>query len=321
MRSNRSRRPCTTVLLLLSLAVGGGCTGPPAGHGDPDAAPSRGRVTPRSGQAPLASADPESYDLGEDWFEIAQRAGAARHGGGAVSGGSGPSSIWMIVLRTFRTGDPQEAPRNFIESCAAIDPGFARARVIQRPEGRMVVYGEYPSADDPQARRDLEWVKSVTFRGQPLLPRAMLARLNLRHLRGEFLPNELVGVRQRYPNTMSIFTLQVAAWGDFGSGTLSRQDVQARAEAFARDLRARGYEAYFHHDDDQVLSVVTIGIFDSEVYDAQSGMFTDPRVSRLMREFPAHLINGEPLDEPVDPRFPQLGTRTQRPRLVEVPKR
>jgi hypothetical protein len=65
--------------------------------------------------------------------------------------------------------------------------------------------------------------------------------------------------------------------------------------------------------------MVTVGLFDHTAYDAQSGIFA-PEVELLIRKFPARLVNGEPLNEPVNPRFPEFGTRVQAPKLVLVPE-
>ena len=74
-----------------------------------------------------------------------------------------------------------------------------------------------------------------------------------------------------------------------------------------------------HHDDDLRLSMVTVGLFDHTAVDAESGLFA-PEVDALLRKFPAHLVNGEPLRELLDRRRPGLGTRVQAPRLVLVPR-
>ncbi len=39
-----------------------------------------------------------------------------------------------------------------------------------------------------------------------------------------------------------------------------------------------------------------------------------------MEEFPAHLVNGERLLEPIDGRNPARGMRVQKPRPVLIPK-
>ncbi len=96
-------------------------------------------------------------------------------------------------------------------------------------------------------------------------------------------------------------------------------EIREHAESYTRKLRAQGFEAYFHHDDDRRLSMITVGLFDQTAIDAQSGLLSPP-VEHLMRRFPQHLVNGEPLSEPVDRLRPRRGTRIQKPLLVLVPR-
>ena len=84
-------------------------------------------------------------------------------------------------------------------------------------------------------------------------------------------------------------------------------------------LRGQGYEAYFHHDEDRRLSMVTVGLFDKTAIDPESGIWA-PEVKLLVRRFPARLVNGEPLREPVSRFQEDLGTRVQEPKLVLVPE-
>jgi hypothetical protein len=84
-------------------------------------------------------------------------------------------------------------------------------------------------------------------------------------------------------------------------------------------LRAKGHDAWFHHDEDSETSVVTVGMFDRRAYDAQSTLFS-AEVEDLMRQFPANLLNGEPLLVPVDASNPSGKTKAQPCRLVEVPE-
>ena len=128
-----------------------------------------------------------------------------------------------------------------------------------------------------------------------------------------------MSVRQLHPNVNPLYTLQVAVWGDFESGKLTLEQIHQKAEAYTTELRVKSFEAYFHHDDDQRLSVVTIGVFDRRAIDPQTGFFS-PEVEALIHRFPAHLVNGEPLMEIKNRRDPRRSRQPQTPRLVEVPK-
>jgi hypothetical protein len=183
----------------------------------------------------------------------------------------------------------------------------------------MVAYGRYEGPQSADAQRDLAWVKLLTLDDVPAFPRAMLTRVNLRPAAAGADPLALMSARLRHPRIDPLYTLEVAIWGDFESGKLSLAEIHREAERHARELRARGFEAYYHHDDDRRLSMVTVGLFDHTAIDQRTGLY-GPAVEALMQEFPAHLVNGQELLEPIDGRRLQRGTRVQRPKLVHVPK-
>jgi hypothetical protein len=262
--------------------------------------------------------DAGDLDLGEDWITEIETARGAARSTAATPGRR--SSHWSIVLGTYSEMGHQTAAANMIRSASTIDPRLGSARVHTTSKGSMVVYGEYDGPDDPAARADLAWVKAIKLRERAVFPRAMLTRVHVDRARGRFRTNELLSVRLRFPDLHPLYTLQVAVWGDFESGKLTLEEIHGQAEAYVRELRANGYEAYFHHDDDLQLSTVTIGLFDHTAIDAASGIYA-PELERLMRQFPVHLVNGEPLKELIDRRRPQLGTRVQSPRLMLVPQR
>jgi hypothetical protein len=185
--------------------------------------------------------------------------------------------------------------------------------------GSLVAYGRYESAQSDDAQRDLAWIKGLTLNDLPAFPRAMLSRVNLRPAAAGYRPLELMSARIRHPRVDPLYTLEVAVWGDFESGKLSIEQIHRSAEEYARTLRTRGFEAYYHHDDDRRLSMVTVGLFDHTAIDQRTGLY-GPAVEALLRDFPAHLVNGQELLEPVDGRRVQRGTRVQRPKLVHVPK-
>ncbi len=257
--------------------------------------PSGGGGTPGAGD-----------DWGEDWADSEGTAGETA------------SFTWGIVLATFSAEGHQAAAARTVAQLPDIDPRLAEARVYPASKGTLVVYGRYGAATDADAQRDLEWVKSLTVNNRPAFPLAMLTRVKSLHS-GPLDPMDLMSARKRFPRVDPLYTLEVGVWGDFESGALTREQVHAATERYARELRGRGFEAYFYHDDDKGLSIVTVGLFDHRAIDTRTGFYT-PAVEALLREFPAHLVNGAELREPIDSRHPSRGTRVQRPMLVHVPK-
>ena len=263
-----------------------------------------------------SAAERKNDDFGEDWVEASLRseqdASSARPGEGR-----GTDPYWSILLRTFDEGDHELAARTMVQSVASINPRLARAHVHTTREGSSVLFGRYDEATGQAAQKDLEWIKSLKIQNAILFPRAMLTHITPpRSTFGQF---ELLGVRQLYPDVAPLYTLQIAVWGDFGGGELTSPQIRRRAEAYVRQLRGQGVPAFYHHDGEKKLSMVTVGVFDSSAIDPQTGFFSW-EVEQLMERFPEHLVNGEPLLEPIDRKRPGHGTRVQTPRLVLVPE-
>jgi hypothetical protein len=269
------------------------------------------RGGPSSAQEPAF----EAADWGEDSADAAAPGRAARSAETSSSG-----TIWTIVLATFPNPGHQQAAANSLRQLPRIDPKLGSgAWVHTGSKGSLVGYGRYGSTQSEDAQRDLAWIKGLALGDLPAFPRAMLSRVNIRPAAAGFDPLALMSARSRYPNVDPLYTLEVAVWGDFESGTMSLAQIHRKAEENARILRARGFEAYYHHDDDRRLSMVTVGLFDHTAIDQRTGLY-GPAVDALLQEFPAHLVNGEELLEPIDGRRVQRGTRVQRPVLVLVPK-
>jgi hypothetical protein len=316
----------------------------------------------------------EQYDFGQDWDRSTSPARQQRQATNARASSTGPipagpagsrspaapseargeaaapadapdrdptDPFWTVVLATF-TGEAHElraaeARQRII--LAASQLASARVRTTER--GSMVSIGRFADPASPEARAELERVKSLRIQsgapagagtpgasgaspgprggGAPLFPAAMLGRVTPPVAPAALHPHSLMAARELHPGVNPLYSLQVAVWSDFESGRLSMDELRQRAEAEVRQLRARGFEAYFHHDPDRRMSMVTVGLFDRRAVDPRSGMYSD-EVDRLLKQFPAHLVNGEVFNEPLDPRRPSRGTRVQTPKLVEVPR-
>lgn len=273
---------------------------------------------PESGELSTSSAGATQTpaardDWGTDWDQAPSR--------GSAGSAAGASTVWTIVLATFpsETG-AQAAANNMIRQLQTLVPELDELWVHPTQGGAMVVSGHYDSADSPDAQGALRRVKAVRIQEQPAFTRAMLTRINVRPVGAGTHPHSLMSVRLRYPNLDPLYTLEVGIWGDFESGALTIEEIHENAERQTRQLRSQGYEAYFYHDNDKHLSVVTVGVFDRSAIDPRSGMY-GPALQTLMDKFPAHLVNGETLLEPIDGRNPARGTRVQRPMPVLIPKR
>ncbi|MHC5114325.1 MAG: hypothetical protein ACYTGP_07845 [Planctomycetota bacterium] len=313
--SSHKNTVCAAITAILAL-LGAGCeSGAPEGA----SASRKGRD-----DSSVREMTMDDLDFGEDWMtappdpDAGVGTGVAATTQPAVAAPVRRTSYWGIVLRTFSGDNHRSAAANMVVNAATLDPRLARAHPHTTSNGSMVVYGVYESAESPRAQRDLKWIKDIKIRDRQVFSRAILSRITPGGTRRHYEPYELLSVRKRYANVNPLYTMQVGVWGVFDSEEAYAR-VQKRAVDHTQELRGKGYEAYVHHDEDKRLSMVTVGLFDKHAVDAQSGIYA-PEVERLFRDFPTHLVNGQPLEEPVNARAPQLGTRTQKPRLVLVPK-
>jgi hypothetical protein len=196
--------------------------------------------------------------------------------------------------------------------------GLRDAAVRRLGQGSALVVGRFESASDASAQAELKRVKAIERNGQKPFAGAMLLRTASDALSGPPQPHDLRTLRAKFPNVRPLFSLQVAAWATLGDKKSSYDDMRAAAEKYCAELRAKGHESWFLHDEDTETSIVTVGHFDRRAYDPKSTLFA-PEVEDMMRAFPANLVNGEPLLIPIDPRNPSGKTKPQPCRLVEVP--
>ena len=180
--------------------------------------------------------------------------------------------------------------------------------------------GRYTGLDDPTAKPRVKAVQAIQdARGGRPFARAILSRLDASRRTGPLSPSDLRSARAMKPGNSTLYTLQVAMWSDFGSGEVSPEEIRRSAEGYCARLRSQGHAAFYYHDEDRRMSIVTVGVFGPEAYDARTTLFS-PEVDELMAKFPAMLVAGEELLVRSDPRDPKSKMLPQRPMLVEVPR-
>ena len=265
---------------------------------------------------------PQQQDWGENWRPIDQRVSTIRRRPKAASTSdpneAEPTTVWTVILKTFTAGNHQRAAATMAAKIAMIAPELSAVKVHTTEKGSMVIFGSFDRAEDPDAQAAKKLIKQTKIQDRIAFPRAMLSRLRT-NASSSLHPHNLLSARRLHPKIKLLYTLQVAMWGDFESGKLTLKQIRSRAQTYTSKLRAQGYEAYFYHDDDKRLSMVTIGVFDHRVIDHQSGILSF-EVQELLRKFPNHLVNGEILEELIDRHNMSKGKKVQSPRLVEIPK-
>jgi len=214
---------------------------------------------------------------------------------------------WTVLLKTFTDASHRQAAETMRQQIPTVAPSLGDAFVHTTNDASMVAYGFYDEPTNDDAQAGLAAVKDATFRGRTVFPRAMLMPIQIGEERA-MSPYDLRTVRQQYPNIRDLYTLDIAVWGSFGSEEWTRQRIRETAEAFCMQLRAKGDEAYFYHNEAAGMSSVSIGVLDRRAYDASSQMLSS-EVLALMRKFPYRLTNGEPLYILADPNRPETSER------------
>lgn len=275
-------------------------------------------TAPKGGKAPTASERAAAARMAADndrRRKAEADAAAARANPADVDA---ERASWSVLLATASGPDSRDTANTIRTEVVRRFPTLKDAFVRSTQRGSVVLVGRYESPKDPQAQARLADVKQLVDGNVPAFPRAMLTRLGANAEQGPPGPNDLRIVRQSAP-TQTLYTLQVAVWSAFGTDEIKMSEIKRSAEDYCRRLRGEGNEAYYFHDFDTKTSTVTVGVFGDGAYDPRSTLYA-PEVDAVMRKFPKHLVNGEELLVPIDPRNPSSKTMPQAPRLVEIPK-
>jgi len=228
----------------------------------------------------------------------------------------GDGEVWGIVLQTFSQDDHAARAQSALKSIRSRWPQLEGAYVRQVGGGSAVLIGSFSGPTDPRAKQQLDQFKQIVDGRARPFALAMLTRFEANPgAMGQF---DIRRTRERFPNQNPLYSVQVAVWSDLGSGELSLAEVKQRAESYCKQLRTRGIEAYVFHDGGTKTSSVCVGIFGKDAYDPRSTLYS-AEVEAVLRRFPKHLVNGEPLMLPYDKSDPSK-LRAQPPTLVEVPK-
>lgn len=235
--------------------------------------------------------------------------------GRSASGEGGPR--WAVLVASYTQDDHRQIATAMRDRLAERFPRLRESYVERTSGGSVILLGRFDGPDDPRAQAALREVKAIEAEGQRPFVGAMLTRTaTSSEPPGPF---DVRRLRERFPNVVPLYSLQVAAWSTFGDRQVTPASVRTAADAYVRELRAKGFEAWIHHDENTATSVVTVGHFDATAYDPRSTLYA-PEVESLMRRFPRHLLNGEELLIPVDPRRPEGPKKPQGCRLVEIPR-
>lgn len=223
---------------------------------------------------------------------------------------------WGIVLLTFSGDDHQQLAE---ASCVQLRRKYqllADAFVREKSNGSVVMVGRFTGTDDPAAKPMVKQVHALIDGNERPFARSFLTRVDTGRA-GPMGAFDLRRARLANPNSRSLYSIEVAMWSDFGSGEITVEEIRRKAEGYTTQLRAQGFPAFFHHDDDRRTSIVTVGLFGEEAYDAKTTLFSE-EVNAVKKRFPKLLVNGEELLRPV--RKGSQETVPEKSLLVEVPR-
>ena len=228
-------------------------------------------------------------------------------GGGKTAVAGTPAAEqegWGIVLEFFSgAGHVELAQQRRDQISRSIGRQDVFVRV--RPKGSVVVLGSYSGPKDSKAQRDLARMQAIEIAGQRPYARSYLAPPPPPPPDLGNVPELNLLSAKRLAGDRALYTLQVAVFESSG-----RDKAKRAAEKLAVELRQQGDMAFYYHGPTR--SMVTIGIFGEEAYDAQAQRVS-LQVQSLQRRFPYNLLNGTD-------KIPE-GTGTPQPSmLVQIPE-
>ena len=184
--------------------------------------------------------------------------------------------VYAVAVATFTGPQHTASAQGVLVNLQMQYPNLAsHLRLRERSRGSVLAFGTYKGFDDPQAKLDIETLRKITDpQGRSLFGQVLLTKFRTPLTKREVHPHDLWSVRKEFPTIVPIYTLEVAVWGDFDSGQLPRDKRHRAAESYTDELRQRGYEAFYYHNDDSELSSVTVGLFNYMAVDAETGFYS-----------------------------------------------
>ena len=270
------------------------------------------------GRAPSATERAAAARMAAESDARRKAAADARNAAIAQSQAADDTAVWSVFLASFTGEDHREAAQASREAIVRRYPALADAFVGTNSRGSMVLVGRFAGPEDAAAQARLKAVKEIQEGGQRSFGRAMLTRTATDSDQGPPGPFDLRTVRARQPKG-TLYSVQVAVWSSFGAKEVPYSEMKRAAEAYCRDLRSKGEQAYYFHDSYSRTSTVMVGVFGTDAYDSRSTLYA-PEVDAVFRRFPKHLVNGDELLQPADAANPDGKKVPQAPRLVEIPR-
>lgn len=229
--------------------------------------------------------------------------------------GDAQGGRWGVLLLSFTGEEHLESAKAACRQLRQRYPLLKDSYVREKPNGSVVLVGRFHAVDDPAAKPLAKQVQALQDGDERPFARSFLTRVEPAK-RGSSGALELRRLREENPDVRELYSLEVAVWSDFGSGEISLEEIRRQAESHTKKLRAQGYLAFYQHDDDKRMSMVTVGAFGKDAYDAKTMVYSD-EVEAIRKNFPKLLVNGEELLRPVMRGSKEV--TPERPILILVP--
>lgn len=211
----------------------------------------------------------------------------------APAGTSATSADWSIVLTSFRHEDQAAQAAAALQTIRA-ETGLTEAYTETRGEATVIAYGRYADPASRQAVSDLARVRATTMvaGGEPrkVFGSAFLAPPA--EIKGANADHDLRNAR-KLNGKWALYTLQMGVYSREDHKAPSAADMaefRRTAEAAVAKLRREGEQAFYYHGPNR--SMVTIGLFGEDDFDAKRAADLNPALTALRQRFPYNLQNG-----------------------------
>lgn len=227
-------------------------------------------------------------------------------------------SMWSIVIAAFKGEEAREQAERGLEQIhtrGRLPEAFAEMRGATA----VIGVGRFSDPSSPEAQAELKRVQAIEVEGVRAYGLAFMSPPLHGSDQGVLPKYNLLRTKEQY-GPRAMYTLQVGAYGRKDLARPTEADLaEARraAEQAAVQLRREGELAFYYHGPS--LSMVTIGVFDSEDFDPQTPKLMSARVREAMKRYPNNLYNGKGVLR----RGPDTGPegRLQSSALVIIPEK
>lgn len=229
---------------------------------------------------------------------------------------------WSIVLVVFRGEDQAQLARLALAKVRS-EGRLPDAYIEKRGDSTAVAYGQFESANSPEAVNELKRVQEMVVGTQQPYQFALLSPPVNKPMEGSIPEYNLVTAKSLM-GADALYTLQVGVYGRQDLDRPTESDLaesRKAAEQAVIRLRQEGEQAFYYHG--PRMSMVTIGIFDEHDFDPQVPSYKSPRLTDIRKRHPYNLYNGTGITENKPGRRQGLTVeqKLQTSTLVKIPEK